>query len=222
LIALLTSIKENGCPDEAGWKASKLYFHPFCSSPQTSTKSSSRKQAECTICGDRIRGQVVVMPCDHTYDVGCARDLFEAATHDESLFPPRCCRQEIPLALVSSFLPQGFMKLFENKSREFTTTNRLYCSNPMCSLFLGAGTAEPTAVQCDDCDESTCSSCKAAAHPVYVPCSTDEAAQQVLALARESRWQQCPSCHTMVELSYGCYHMTCRCNYSFCYICAVK
>jgi hypothetical protein len=33
-------------------------------------------------------------------------------------------------------------------------------------------------------------------------------------------WQVCGNCSSLVELEQGCNHMTCRCGYEFCYVCA--
>jgi hypothetical protein len=55
---------------------------------------------------------------------------------DESLFPPRCSRQAIPLASVDDFLTVGFAKYFEGKAIEFSTSNRLYCARSTYSAFI--------------------------------------------------------------------------------------
>ncbi|KAJ3521790.1 hypothetical protein NMY22_g12165 [Coprinellus aureogranulatus] len=53
-------------------------------------------------------------------------------------------------------------------------------------------------------------------------CKENEAVDQVRALARESGWQTCPGCFTVVDLHHGCNHMTCTCHTEFCFICGVK
>ena len=44
----------------------------------------------------------------------------------------------------------------------------------------------------------------------------------MLALAESEGWKRCPGCGHLVELSVGCYHMTCRCRYQFCYLCRAQ
>lgn len=173
----------------------------------------------CIICRDPIRGDAIRVPCGHFYDVECLRDLFQAVIGDESLYPPRCCQQPIPLQQVRLHLDYALLNLYGEKSREFSTPNRLYCSNKNCSQFLGSRTAGPSTTRCNSCGVGTCSSCSEAAHP-FMLCGDDEDAATVLQLARESGWQRCPGCHQMVELNVGCYHMTCRCRTQFCYLCA--
>lgn len=41
-------------------------------------------------------------------------------------------------------------------------------------------------------------------------------------LATRNLWRQCVKCNHMIELAEGCYHMTCRCGYDFCYNCGAE
>ncbi len=65
----------------------------------------------------------------------------------------------------------------------------------------------------------TCAICKAASHGNQ-DCPKDEATAAVLEAAREAGWTRCYRCRAVVELTQGCYHMTCRCRAEFCYICS--
>ncbi len=38
----------------------------------------------------------------------------------------------------------------------------------------------------------------------------------------ENHWKLCPKCGSGIEKSHGCLHMTCLCQYQFCYHCSVK
>ena len=149
--------------------------------------------------------------------------MFERATRDESLFPPKCCQTVIELGLARDYLDVPLMALYQSKAREFGTKDRVYCYNPVCSAFLGGATAAATALRCAYCRAETCGSCKEAAHPDRTRClnseeeSRDEA---LLAFAREQGWQRCPDCRYVVERTDGCFHMTCRCAKEFCYLCA--
>jgi len=53
---------------------------------------------------------------------------------DETLMPPSCCRQEIPIALAKLTLNE--MIDFNAKRLEYSTKDRLYCSQPTCSTFI--------------------------------------------------------------------------------------
>ncbi|KAI7188907.1 hypothetical protein KC319_g347, partial [Hortaea werneckii] len=47
----------------------------------------------------------------------------------------------------------------------------------------------------------------------------DEALESVLKIAGDEDWQRCPDCKGMIELTFGCNHMTCPCSAEFCYVC---
>jgi hypothetical protein len=51
-------------------------------------------------------------------------------------------------------------------------------------------------------------------------CPNDADTQALLQAARIAGWARCYRCRMMVELTQGCYHMTCRCRAEFCYLCA--
>ncbi|KAG9084809.1 hypothetical protein FS749_004937 [Ceratobasidium sp. UAMH 11750] len=184
--------------------------------------AGGRPTADCIICSDTVT-QAYQAPCGCFYDRDCLTELFQKATVDESLFPPRCCNRQISFQEVRTIFTPELVRAFEQKAQEFKTPNRLYCHSPTCSTFLGPAVGnerEKSNKQCTRCYRHTCNFCKGAGHASHVPCTTDTAAQQVLALGRQEGWQSCPSCHHMVELSVGCYHMTCRCRHEFCYLCA--
>ena len=177
---------------------------------------------------DAIRGVEIRTPCGHYYDKECMLQLFEAATKDESLFPPRCCRQPIPLQSVSMHMSTAAIATFNEKSREFGTRKRVYCAKPSCSRFLGAQhegyfRASPMRCPAPGCGTLTCPSCKNAVQAgASHKCDTSDADRGVLALGQQSGWARCPGCETMIELNLGCYHMTCRCRTEFCYVCKAR
>ncbi|KAI0762798.1 hypothetical protein C8Q74DRAFT_179290 [Fomes fomentarius] len=107
---------------------------------------------------------------------------------------------------------------YKRKSREFKTKDRVYCHNPTCSAFLGGATATPAALRCTECHSETCGSCKDAAHDGQTCDARHD--EVMLEYAKGQGWQRCPACKHLVELTEGCYHMTCRCEKQFCYLCA--
>lgn len=187
---------------------------------------------DCVICGDAIRGTEIRAPCSHYYDKSCIIELFKAATRDETLYPPRCCRQQIPLSSVRSLLTADAIELFNEKAAEFRTLNRVYCSNPRCSRFLGPQQEGPKPsayhlFKCSapDCKTETCACCKARVESHTKSshvCRKDVDAHDVLALGERARWARCPGCEALIELNLGCFHMTCRCKTEFCYSCGAR
>lgn len=180
-----------------------------------------RRIVPCVICTDNVTDFVRV-PCNDTYCIPCIRELFEHATKDESLMPPQCCRTLIPFSSISRHLSANLQTKFLVKLEEHTTLNRLYCPRPTCSAFLGSADGERRIVACIEpyCPAAVCTSCKKEAHSRLIPCEEDEEIEEMVGFCKEQGWQRCPGCQRMVELSHGCFHMTCLCRAEFCYVCS--
>jgi hypothetical protein len=121
--------------------------------------------------------------------------------------------------------------LFKEKEREFRTVNRVYCSNPKCSGFLGprSNALRPKHFSCQKCQTRTCRGCKAevivaeaSGSNTVVKHQCMDIDRQLLLLSRKSGWARCPECTRMVELTSGCFHIYCLCNAQFCYVCQKK
>ena len=153
--------------------------------------------------------------------------LVSSAATDESLFPVRCCRINIPVESFTRYLPTGLLATFQAKAKEFSTlaNARVYCHIATCSAFLGNAEEvkrnKRNNLRCDNCRVETCVDCRQRAHPNDT-CQQNNAAEQVRDLARSQGWQTCPQCQRIIELSVGCNHMTCHCGYQFCYMCAAR
>lgn len=180
--------------------------------------TSLERPESCVICRDEITGPVILAPCGDAYDVECLVDLFRSATVDESLFPPACCRQPFDVTKIRPYLSKDLLILFEKKAIEFRTKDRVYCHRLTCSAFLGPATATASRLNCLQCFSVTCGHCKKEAHSPLTRCTNEEDAG-VVALAGQEGWKRCPGCGHLVELTIGCYHMTCRCRHQFCYLC---
>ena len=180
---------------------------------ESSTWAASRKRTSsaayrrCTACDlTKPLFDVCQTSCGHFYCQECIQTLFELSTTDETLFPPRCCRETIPLQSVKLYLSSAVIQSFEEKSIEFKTSNRTYSSRPACSSFIAAETITGERAMCRKCGTQTCTICKNNAHDG--DCPEDKTTQQVLETAREHGWQKCYNCRRLVELDVGCNHMT--------------
>ena len=152
-------------------------------------------------------------PCKdgHLYCVDCMNRLFEGASRDETLFPPRCCQQPIPYDSVAGRLRAEVKSSFKAVEEEFSTRDRVYCPNKTCSNFLGSGANLITfakgakSVICAKCKGALCTTCRGVKHAEGFTCRGDKdaTAQQVLKLGKIAGWQRCPGCGHMVELSRG-------------------
>ena len=164
------------------------------------------KRQECVVCGEQKHDfDTLRAPCGDLYCRDCVVSLFRAAIEDESLFPPRCCRQPIGIELAMDFLGPTIQAEFRAKSTEFSSSNRTYCFQPSCSRFLPPSTINNDVGTCP-CGSRTCTICKAEAH--NGECPDDPATRDLLALATTNGWRQCLRCKRMIELTYGCNHIT--------------
>ncbi|KAI0513282.1 hypothetical protein F5B22DRAFT_247586 [Xylaria bambusicola] len=192
-------------PESSAWAASRQTVR-------------TRQKRDCDACGEHKHfAELSKTPCQHEYCRQCLTRLFRDAMVDESLFPPRCCKQPIPLDKSQLFLDANVVLQFRQKALELATPNRTYCHNTSCGAFIPRVNDPGTIATCPDCHRETCTMCKGAWHSG--DCPNDEHLQQVLQLAREQGWQRCRNCWGIVELNQGCYHMTCRCKFEFCYVC---
>ncbi|KAI0205530.1 hypothetical protein F4808DRAFT_455755 [Astrocystis sublimbata] len=203
---------DNATSDASSDGTTKAWSLTTGNNSESSSWGASREpetipQRSCVACGDMKHFvDLAQAPCRHEYCRECLDHLFRSAMLDESLFPPRCCRQVIPVEAARMILESDFIQQFEEKSIELSTINRIYCHQPACSAFIPTPTIHDGVAQCPECDAQTCVTCKAEMHKG--DCPADEALQQVLEVAQQEGWQRCPECNTLIELDIGCYHMT--------------
>ncbi|PHH78173.1 hypothetical protein CDD80_7258 [Ophiocordyceps camponoti-rufipedis] len=157
------------------------------------TADGEREETEaCLICGDElVLSRLSQVPCSHRYCSVCLNSLFQSASVDESLFPPRCCSKPIPVDSYLDTLSTKIVATFKAKQIEFTTQNRTYCHRPKCSTFIPPQCIKNQLGKCISCNEKTCTICKGAPHE-NEDCPKDAGVQELLLLAREIGWQQCP------------------------------
>ncbi|KAF7163758.1 hypothetical protein CNMCM5623_008516 [Aspergillus felis] len=146
---------------------------------------------ECAVCTELVPStDAIPAPCHHVYCRVCAVRLFQDSMTDETLFPPRCCRKEIPLSLVSGFLGLARSQEFEEKAIEFSDPHRTYCSNPSCSKYIFLYSVSSYVGTCTHCSSRTCMRCKKAAHEGDCPDEDEEllqmAEREAVAAARNS------------------------------------
>ncbi|KAL8733772.1 MAG: hypothetical protein Q9181_003466 [Wetmoreana brouardii] len=176
------------------------------SSAWAATRTPERHQHQCVACQERK--ETIEVPCQHSYCRDCIRRLFADAMVDETLFPPGCCRQNMPVSLVRSFLGTHLASEFEQKAIEFGTSNRTYCSNATCATFIDPSHIHGSTGTCprQGCGTQTYILYKRVAH--VGGCPHQDPFEDTLRLAEELGWQRCQRCQAMVELEIGCNHIT--------------
>jgi len=207
---------------------------------ESSTWAATRKveRSHCVICDDSVPFyDVARLPCDHECCRACLMEMFQAATVDESRYPPKCCQELSPHSdNVRLFLTSEMINKYLEKKIEWETKNRIYCSNKQCGKFIRTEFIDFDLAHCLYCTALTCTMCKEAAHDA--DCPKDEDLQQTLELVKENGWRRCESCRRVIELKHGCNHITfvfiflaaatftnpnrCPCQAEFCYVCGLK
>ncbi|KIY43295.1 hypothetical protein FISHEDRAFT_53809 [Fistulina hepatica ATCC 64428] len=185
------------------------------------------------------------MPCPggHTYCLGCITHYIRSkidpqeegiASIEKVVFPIRCpeCPQELwPQGIqddvAERILTEKGMLLWHTQ-KLLDSIPRFYCPNPKCSALVQIhdDPDEPQAI-CPSCRQTLCVECRVRWHKGYTceeyqaipPDERSPEDQLLLQLAKAKNWRRCPNCKTIVELTIGCNHITCRCGTHFCFRC---
>ncbi|RMY20243.1 hypothetical protein D0865_16695, partial [Hortaea werneckii] len=169
------------------------------------------KTGHCVACrDDKDFFDVARVPCKnkHEHCRECLAELFRLFLTDESLFPPRCDRAEIPLNYVRILLPPHLAKDFEAKYQELSTANRVHCHDPNCAAWRYPKSMvndDSNTSTCPECDKTTYAMCKAPSHSG--DCPEEESLQQFVSIANAEEWQRCSECKRFVGLNTGFHHI---------------
>ncbi|CAG7559924.1 unnamed protein product [Fusarium equiseti] len=188
----------------------------------SSTPPPAPETKQCIVCGDDHPATATLETlCSHNWCQGCLVDYVERAMGDESLFPPKCCNQAIPVE-SSALISEVVLERFQVKTIEFETVDRTYCNDTACSTFISPQSIEAGAgiARCSRCEKQTCTSCKKEWHEGV--CPQDEETQVILRLGEQEGWRRCGECKHLIQRNTGCYHITCRCTHQFCYLCGAE
>lgn len=210
-VGACTSSPNNGNQHQANNLTTiKSHTNPNREASNTGGKKKCIERAThqlCCACRDSVPTfDLVTASCGDSYCRECIVQLFERSTVDRELFPPRCCRKDIPLASIRDFVDNDFAKLFGQKSKEFTTVNPLYCAERTCSAFVPPESINAGVGTCSACSSTTCTSCRREGHKGL--CQEDPHVQALRVTAHQEGWSVCSRCKNMVELTHGCFHMT--------------
>ncbi|XP_020532679.2 E3 ubiquitin-protein ligase RNF144A [Jatropha curcas] len=157
--------------------------------------------------------------------------------------PHEGCKSELSIGSCGKFLDPKLVEIMSQKKKEasIAVTDKAYCPYLKCSALMSkrevleytndffVGAEQSGARKCMKCHHFFCINCKASWHynqtcygyKRYNPKARAEDAM-LDTLAKENRCRQCVKCSHMVELASGCYHITCRCGYEFCYTCGAS
>lgn len=201
----------------------------------------------CAICLENVDvlKMFSVDYCFHRFCFSCVKKNVKVQLRQGIV--PKCpfegCRSDLEIDSCTKLLTPELIEIMTQciKEARVPFTERIYCPNSRCSTLMSKCEAlefsemkcknarESGARKCIKCCESFCVNCKVPWHEnmscydyksshIY-SCSKDAALDS---LAKKEGWRQCKKCSHMIELAVGCFHMTCRCGYEFCYTCGME
>ncbi|XP_076959749.1 uncharacterized protein LOC143635923 [Bidens hawaiensis] len=195
----------------------------------------------CVICLDDkpIHQFLSIEGCTHRYCYSCVKQHVEVKLLNGML--PKCphegCGNDLRLESCEKFLNPKFTEMLRQQIKEesILVTEKVYCPYPKCStlmsrteviglpkLVYGFG-----ARKCYKCHGIFCIICKVPWHndmncAEYKRQNPTQPVEESKIKSMAARKRQCIKCKHMIELAAGCYHMTCRCGYEFCYTCGAE
>ncbi|XP_047339163.1 E3 ubiquitin-protein ligase RSL1-like [Impatiens glandulifera] len=175
--------------------------------------------------------------CSHRYCLTCMKKHIEVKLLRGIL--PKCphanCKSDLKFDRCKVFLSHKLIEIMIQLLIEASipVSEKVYCPFPKCSALMsksiGVEIVDSGGRRCVKCEELFCIDCKVPWHEGII-CSeyrirnpdppVDEL--KLIALADYNLWRRCKKCSSMIELDDGCYHMTCRCGYEFCYVCGAE
>uniref|UniRef100_A0A251SRN9 RBR-type E3 ubiquitin transferase n=1 Tax=Helianthus annuus TaxID=4232 RepID=A0A251SRN9_HELAN len=203
-------------------------------------ESTQEKLENCVICLDdkSIDQFFSIEGCTHRYCYSCVKQHVEVKLLNGVL--PKCphegCGNELRIESCEKFLNPKFTEMMRRRLKEdsIPVTEKVYCPYPKCSTLMSTTEAlgsidEIGAITCYKCHGNFCIDCRV---PWHTNMNCEEYKRRNPApiveesklknLAARNLWRQCIKCKHMIELAAGCYHMTCRCGYEFCYTCGAE
>ncbi|KAK6330995.1 hypothetical protein TWF718_003189 [Orbilia javanica] len=190
-------------------------------------KAPGSTKRECVSCTDMFPvTEIITLDCNHRFCEGCLNTMVMVASQQESTMPPKCCSVKIRPNLIKRVLKTDEDKItFSRKIIEYDTIveKRLFCPKQKCGAFIPYHPRKdlhhPLVGTCQKCGTRACRICKGKAHKHTEDCPEDIGLNAVLGISKDNGWKRCYRCRAMIELNYGCNHMTCRCGAEFCYLC---
>ncbi|XP_043689477.1 uncharacterized protein LOC122640375 [Telopea speciosissima] len=202
---------------------------------------------DCPICcEEKPSSMMVTMKCSHKFCSHCMR-MYVDGKLQTSHVPIRCpqsgCKYYISASEYKSFLPVTCYASLERALVEADILNpdKIYCPFPNCSVLFSpreclstrassSSQSDTSCVECPECQRFVCVDCGVPWHSSMsceeyqnLPMEERDAGDITLhRLAQNKKWRRCQQCRRMIELTQGCYHMTCWCGHEFCYSCGAE
>ncbi|OVA08011.1 zinc finger protein [Macleaya cordata] len=201
----------------------------------------------CPICcEEKPPSMMITMKCSHKFCSHCMKTYVDGKLQTSQV-PIRCpqlkCKYYISASECRSFLPVTCFVSLEKALIEANIlySEKIYCPFPNCSVLLNplqclstrassSSQTDTSCIECPDCQRFICVDCGVPWHSSMsceeyqnLPIEERDAGDLTLhRLAQNKKWRRCQQCRRMIELTQGCYHMTCWCGHEFCYSCGAE
>ncbi|KAI4315978.1 hypothetical protein L6164_023999 [Bauhinia variegata] len=208
------------------------------------TDYSKIMKETCVICFEDTDADKIfsVDDCLHRYYFSCMKKHVEMKLLNGIMAscPHDGCKSEVKLESCKKILAPELVEVISQRIKEsaIPVSEKVYCPFPRCSALMSkhevleytktcfVGAELLGARKCMKCLQFFCINCAVPWHS-SMNCHDYKRSNHYLqaedtkmkSLAASRRWRQCVKCNHIVELAEGCYHITCRCGYEFCYSC---
>lgn len=188
----------------------------------------------CVICleDSDFESMFSVDGCMHRYCFSCMKQHVEVKLLQGMM--PKCphegCKSELIVDSCRKFLTPKMIETLKQRIKEASipVTEKVYCPHPRCSTLMSRREvseyakdlvdAERSGVRkCLKCHGLFCINCRVPWHSNmtcqdYKRKNPNPPAEdlKLKSLATRNLWRQCVKCNHIIELSEGCFHMTCR------------
>ncbi|KAI4389410.1 hypothetical protein MLD38_001639 [Melastoma candidum] len=197
----------------------------------------------CEICADSKEQREMFRisnGCSHTFCSDCiSKHILEKVCENATVIkcPGLECVGVLEIEDCRGIVSEDLAIRWERARCEamFLDSQKLYCPFKDCSEMLikdwdnGEKDMDVKVRECECpcCHRLFCADCEVPWHAGvtcedYQALDEDERGREdlmVRELALENKWGRCPRCKYYVERTQGCPHITCRCQFQFCYGC---
>lgn len=189
---------------------------------------------ECPICCEAKPAEMIInLNCAHKFCSHCMKTYADGKVQSSQV-PIKCpqlrCKYPISATECRSFLPVTCYESLERALSEATalTSSKFYCPYSNCSVLIdpdeclstrasSSSQTDNNCIECPVCERFICVDCGVPWHSSMsceeyqnLPLEERDAGDITLhRLAQNQRWRRCQQCRRMIELTQGCYHMTC-------------
>ncbi|KAK3219140.1 hypothetical protein Dsin_013110 [Dipteronia sinensis] len=207
----------------------------------TTAESGESSLSFCEICVERKESDFMFKfeTCVHSYCVECITKHIATKIQDSGIKTVNCpgvnCKSVLGIDSCREVLPKEVLLIWEEAVcvDMIDESQKFYCPYKDCSgMLLNEGGDGEVIVEaeCPFCHRLFCARCYVPWHSgvgceEFQRLNVDEREREdimVMEIAKEKKWGRCPHCKFYVERTEGCPHITCRCNFQFCYGCGLE